>query len=138
MKHGVRILTLFAAAVLWLVPGACAQFCYTVVKAEIPFPFTVAGRDFPAGQYSMVSDTPHVLSLRDDQGRVLATVMTYSVRVEVPPDSPKLRFYVEGERYILAEAWRANDETGYQFYHHKKRTELAKQPKMETVSGIDR
>jgi len=95
---------------------AQAQFIERVIKANIPFEFSVDGKIFPAEKYRLVRVTPAVLQLRDAEDRVLAVTMTNSVEALRPPQTPKLEFYGEGGRYVLTEVWQADYSFGQQLH----------------------
>ena len=106
MKNLVgRTLTSLLLGVLSLGPAARAQSIERVIKANIPFEFSVDGKIFPAGKYRLVSVSPEVLQLRDAEGRFLTGVLTNSVETLDAPGNPKLLFYGEDGRYVLTEVW---------------------------------
>jgi hypothetical protein len=112
MKNLVgRTFTSLLLGVLAFGSVAQAQFIERVIKANIPFEFSVDGKTFPAGKYRLVSVSPEVLQLRDAEGRFLTGVLTNSVETLDAPGNPKLRFYGEDGRYVLTEVWH-NDLIG--------------------------
>ncbi|HEV3207844.1 MAG TPA: hypothetical protein VGZ28_12885 [Terriglobales bacterium] len=111
MKNLVgRTLTALLLGVLSLGPAARAQSIERVIKANIPFEFSVGRKTFPAGNYRLVSVSPEVLQLRDAEGRVLTWILTNSVETPDAPGNPKLLFYGQDGRYVLTEVWH-NDLT---------------------------
>jgi len=121
---------------LFLGSALQAQHRDSIVRAEIPFSFTLAGQSFPPGEYSWVSTEPYTLTLRDQNGRILTTVLVHSVESDTTPDSPRVRFYVEGDRHELAEVWEANNRIGYQLPRRKQATMLARRGTLRTVIDI--
>jgi hypothetical protein len=111
-----QILTSLLLGVLSLGPAARAQSIERVIKANIPFEFSVDGKTFPAGKYRLVSVSPEVLQLRDAEGRFLTGVLTNSVETLDAPGNPKLRFYGEDGRYVLTEVWPADGSIGQQLH----------------------
>ena len=107
MKNMVaRVLTaLIFLGVLALGPAIHAQRTEQIIKANIPFEFTVASRIFPAGEYTLVRSEPSQLELRDSGGRVLVNVLTQSVERLSPSVQAKLRFESEEGRHVLTEVW---------------------------------
>ena len=74
------------------------------VKVHVPFDFVVAGKQMPAGDYSVrrvSKDSESVLLIQSADGRRTATVLTNSTRREV--SRAELSFRQHGESYFLAE-----------------------------------
>ncbi len=108
--------------VLALGSAAHAQRTEQIIKANIPFEFTVGSRIFPAGHYTLVRSEPWQLELRDSRGRVLVNVLTQSVERLGPSAGPKLRFESEGGRHVLTQVWQENDSIGQQILQPKSGT----------------
>ncbi|MBZ5600276.1 MAG: hypothetical protein LAN83_18375 [Acidobacteriia bacterium] len=126
MKHLIaRTLTSLSLAVLLLAGVAHAQYAQ-VIKAKVPFEFTVGQRTFPAGQYSLVRSAPYLLVLRDAQARVLAMVVTRSTESATTPASAKLEFYNDGDRHILVRVWQQGNPIGQELYRRKAATVVAR------------
>jgi len=104
--------------------SAQAQRTERIIKASIPFEFSVGRQTFPAGTYSLVITSPVFLQVRDCAGHTLATVLTNSVEAN-PAASPKLRFTSEGGHYTLAQVWQG-DDSGEQLPSPRPSTKLAK------------
>jgi hypothetical protein len=127
MKYFVeRALASLLLGVLALGPSAHAQRTERVVKANIPFEFSVNGRVYPAGNYSLVRTTPVLLQLRDAEGHTLTTVLTNSVESSNTPASPKLQFYSDGRQHVLTQVWQENDSIGQQLQLQRPLTTVAK------------
>ena len=98
---------------LTAVLGSASLFAETASKANIPFDFQVSGKTVPAGQY--------IVTLADDQRMLIFhSVATgrSSMTLVMPsksgtPESPKLIFRHNGERYTLESAWFAGLQGGY-------------------------
>jgi hypothetical protein len=90
-----------------------------VTKVNIPFEFNFGKQTFPAGEYTIVQPQPHLLMLRNSQGRILAQVLTKSVDSNVPATMTKVNFVVSEGRYSLAEVWREQDSAGEHLYQPK-------------------
>src|SRR5689334_7135319 len=76
-----------------------------LLKADVPFDFTVGKMTFPAGQYQVIRIAPQTLTLRGENNRALATFVTQPGQVLSPYDNPKLKFKVVGGQHMLAEIW---------------------------------
>jgi hypothetical protein len=133
MKNLVaRTLTSLLLGVLTLGPVAQAQRAEQVIKANIPFEFSVGDQVFPAGNYSLVSTPPALLDLRDAQGHIVARVVTNSVETLKTPVSPRLEFNSEGGRYSLAQVWQENHSIGQQLQPSKSWAKTAKRRSSHT------
>ena len=109
--------SMILAGVLTLAGGASTAFAQSVMVADIPFNFSVAGATHPAGRYEFRTiDDAHVVEF-DAFGHdaALTQVMTRiepttrAVRID-----GRLTFYKIGERYYLAQMW-LPDQDGFLF-----------------------
>ncbi|MGH9539336.1 MAG: hypothetical protein ACRD3H_15525 [Terriglobales bacterium] len=125
-------------AVFWLGLTAYAQR-EEVIKATIPFEFSLGGRTFPPGNYRLVSTRPAFLQLCDATGKTLATVLTNQVQSSQPPNSPRLEFKPEGGAYTLVQVWQGNHATGQQLGREKTSSKVARQrpARTQTVAARD-
>jgi len=89
------------------------------VVANIPFDFTIGKKLLPAGKYSVsqvFQSSDRALSIRNENGKGNAMFLVnsaYSVKA-ASADKSKLVFRRYGERYYLAQIWRAGDAIGHQ------------------------
>jgi hypothetical protein len=133
MKNLVaRTLASLLLGVLTLGSVAHAQHAEQVIKADIPFEFSVGNQVFPAGNYSLVSTAPALLDLRDARGHILVRVLTNSVETQQVPVSPALEFYNEGSRYSLAQVWKENNSIGQELPQSKLWAKIAKKHSRHT------
>jgi len=94
---GFAILTVLAASVY-------AQTAGRRIKVHVPFDFVVAGKQLPAGDYSvrrLSKDSETALLVQSEDGRSVVAVLTQSGARE--PQRAELRFRQHGESYFLAE-----------------------------------
>jgi hypothetical protein len=111
------VLALILFGVLTLSSTARAQQTERAIKVDIPFDFVVGDEIFPPGHYSVVMTAPAWLSLRDSNGRALATVLTRSGEPSGQLDRPKLRFDSEGGRHVLTQVAQEGDSVSRQVLH---------------------
>lgn len=83
-----------------------SAFAQTGVRmtVHVPFDFVVAGKQMPAGDYSVrrvTKDSENALVIQSEDGRRTATVFTNAAQRE--PQRAELRFRQHGESYFLAE-----------------------------------
>ena len=74
------------------------------MTVHVPFDFVVAGKQMPAGDYSVrrvTKDSEKALLIQSEDGRSVATVFTNSSSRE--PRRAELRFRQRGESYFLSE-----------------------------------
>ncbi|HVF66123.1 MAG TPA: hypothetical protein VM914_00565 [Pyrinomonadaceae bacterium] len=74
------------------------------VRVHVPFDFVVAGRQMPAGDYTVrrvSKDSENTLVIQSEDGRRTAMVLTNSSRREAK--RAELSFRQHGESYFLAE-----------------------------------
>ena len=125
MRHPVR--TAAAVAILFILAGLEAQ---AAGPFKIAFPFKAAGKNLPAGEYSLVvkEDGSSVLR-RESTGA--ETVLSFTERIprtEAADVEARLVFHMVGDFkpsyseyitvYILAEAWPAGGD-GYRLHTTK-------------------
>jgi hypothetical protein len=135
MKNLVaRILTLVFMVALIFGSTVLAQRIPQLIKANIPFDFTVNDQTYAAGTYFLASRAPVFLELRDNAGHTLATVLTNSVETVKTPTSPKLLFYTEGGRFSLAQVWQENYSIGQQLQPTKSLEKAARKHSAGTVT----
>jgi hypothetical protein len=122
-----RILTSLTTAVLLFASPAHAQWVDKIVKARIPFEFTVGNKTFPAGSYSLVRTPPGFVILRDSRAHPVAVAITRSVQGYTAPAAPKLDFYVVDGRHVLGRVWQEDELYGDELFRPKdERSKLAK------------
>src|SRR5258706_6745574 len=95
--------SLLALAAAWTLP---AQITSPVVKAKVPFEFTVMGRTMPAGDYVVnhTFNSANVI-LKCQEHRVSVIVPTDALQSGAPHQQAKLIFHRYGDQYFLSEVW---------------------------------
>ena len=112
-----HVLTAIAIIFIYgvMVVGAQAQTSGSqIMRADIPFTFTVGQKSLPPGIYTVsilnpASDRP-ALRIRSENGRLSAIIQTSSVGGSLADDS-KLVFRRYGDRYFFAQAQIGGDAT---------------------------
>lgn len=82
--------------------------------ANIPFAFTAGQTTLPAGEYRVQKasfDSPELL-IRSAEGNGAIMVMTSAASASAPQAKSKLIFHRYGDRYFLAQVWRAGYSQG--------------------------
>lgn len=101
------------------------------LRANVPFDFTVAGKSFAAGHYSItrVSQTSGDLVLEvnslDQNSRVFP--ITTRLQTQTPRDHSVLIFHRYGDEYFLAQVWAAGSTTGRAFARSRRERQLQQQ-----------
>jgi hypothetical protein len=91
-----------------------------ILKADVPFDFTVGKKTFPAGEYHVVRLAPHTLGLRDSKGGYLMSVVTEPVVSLNSRANAKLKFESVGGQYLLTEVWPDQSTSGYELLLPKR------------------
>jgi hypothetical protein len=106
-RNLIGTLSLVALSLLLNVTGAAAQ---SVVKGNVPFAFTVAKQQMPAGSYSILSNSAASIQIRNnDTGAAVLSL----VRSELPGDrAPRLVFHYVGNQYFLSQVWGSEGSSG--------------------------
>ena len=128
VKASTKIAMLVLIGIAGLSASAKAQSLGNRIKANIPFDFTVAGKKFAAGQYSIVRANPtagdQILSVSsaDDRSRVLP--VTIPITTLDAKDKSTLVFHRIGDEYFLAQVWLAGATTGRAFIKSRRERQL--------------
>jgi hypothetical protein len=139
MNHLIaRTLTSFSLAVLLLTGAAHGQYLRHTIYLTVPFEFTVEGRSFPAGEYSILCFAPARVVVRDWRGRVLGSLISYPVQSRENGATTRLEFSTANGEHALRQIWVASDRTGYEFAPPKMTTRMAHQPPGSMHASIAR
>lgn len=104
----------------------------TILKADIPFNFSIGDRQLTGGAYSVRSVADKVLCWQDSNGGQTTMVMTIP-KTSAKFVEPKLIFHQYGDEYVLAEVWA---ESGHEVVASKKAQGLAKSQKPVIVAVL--
>jgi hypothetical protein len=110
----IGMLLLITIAVLGI--SAKGQTLEYKVRANIPFDFTVGGKKFAAGSYSIVraglSNGDQILQIATEDLGSRVYSSTYSLQGTREKNKPTLVFHRYGDEYFLAQIWPAWATTG--------------------------
>ena len=95
------------------------------VQAKIPFNFTVAGKTFPPGAYTMIVVSRQV-NIRDADGRKIAMVLANEVSGKSAGANGQIIFHCYSEHCFLSEVWSPTHENGLQMLAPRSEADLAK------------
>ena len=122
-KQLYMLVTIIALITVAGLSSARAQTT-VLLKANVPFEFSVGSKTMPAGQYTVSCigsvSSLRTLVLRSSDGHESILVRTISVSGKIQ-DNAKLVFDRYGDRYFFAQAWLPSESTGMQA--PKSRTE---------------
>jgi hypothetical protein len=127
----IALTVLIVLAGLVVVEKAVAQS--TVVKVDIPFSFSAAGAQLPAGNYTIRTERGFTYMVRDD-GRRWWLVNT-SALIDKKPHDTKLVFSVYGDQYFLQKILYPGANMSLAFSPSK--AELNARQQIENGSGFD-
>lgn len=129
MKKLVSVFSL--VLLLGIVPAS--GFGDVLIRADIPFDFTIKNQTYPAGNYSITRPEPanHFFVLQNGERRAEALVVIRSVldktRYWNYGDKPaKLVFNKYGAQHFLSQVWMVGETTGYELPKSNAEREVAK------------
>ena len=117
-----------SVASLCLVIGLAVAPAYAQsggIQAKIPFNFSVAGKTFPAGAYTMIA-VSHQVNIRDADGRKIAMVLANEISGRSTGANGQIIFHCYGEHCFLSEVWSPTHENGRQLLSPRSERDLAK------------
>jgi hypothetical protein len=100
---------------------AASAFGQQIVTADIPFQFSFANMDMPAGHYQVTS-THGMVRVADYAAQKNFVALSSNIGGGAQPTEPRLVFDKYGDKYFLAEVWPSSD-TAYGVAVTKSRTE---------------
>jgi len=86
-------------------------------EVEIPFPFILRDRTFPAGKYLVQRidpAKPNVLMLKNADARIVRLMLTHRVESESPSAVSTLIFLRRQEKLYLFQIWTGGEKDGNQ------------------------
>ena len=95
------------------------------VQVKIPFNFTVAGKTFPAGAYTMIVGS-HQVNIRDAYGRKIAMFLANEISGRSAGANGQIIFHCYSEHCYLSEVWSPTHENGRQLLSPQSEGDLAK------------
>jgi len=98
------------------------------VNAKIPFNFTVSGKTFPAGDYTMIASS-HQLKIKDAYGKTVAMALANDVSGRSAGQSYRIIFHCYRDRCFLAEVWFSPRENGRALPMSRTEANFAKEEK---------
>jgi hypothetical protein len=119
MKRLKLSVLLFAAL------GCGALHAQTILKANIPFDFQLAGATMPAGEYR-IEQLSGLLRWHCFAARKGAFVLTSPVSSEDVRHEGRLQFTRYGDTYFFARFWMPNSTTGAEVPKSHREKELAR------------
>jgi hypothetical protein len=128
-------IALFALATLMMSSSATAQG--NVLRANVPFNFTINGTLLPAGTYSFEfgSMVPHLLVIRDRRRSVKATDLGQPC-LTGPGRPHTLIFHRYGDQYFLSEARFDSESNGALFSPTKLERQARKVSQKEDLALV--
>ena len=118
---------------LWSSPARAQSLNSVVLKA--PFEFTIRGKQFPPGTYTIVQRAGFLLALRDSRGRNVADLLTYPVESRQVPAATKVVFFEHDGVHLLASIWWRGRVTGQELVKPGSEAELARQVITQRLSA---
>ena len=110
-----------------------------LVKASIPFSFTVGNQSFPAGDYTISTVQPQsrdVIQLRSADGERVSFVFTLPSSSLDPSAQTKLIFQHYGSTYFLSQIWTLGDSAGRELVIPNRAKESAQNGSISDVTTV--
>ena len=121
----MKILRISLRALLLLAASAAIGQTMGNVVADVPFSFVVAGRQFPAGQYTVTAASDYCLWISDSQHR--GTYVPIHDSVRSTSEGTKLVFHRYGDTYFLSAVWVRGRTIGRELYPSRAEKQAANQ-----------
>jgi hypothetical protein len=86
-----------------------------VMKANIPFEFSVENHQMPSGSYIFKPLSPNTLLIQTEDGSTMQVTLTETVGGGNEYKAPVVIFEKDGEDYYLSTAWFGNEDIGREF-----------------------
>lgn len=96
------------------------------IRVNVPFNFTVSGKSFPTGEYTMVAASRQV-NIQNARGTVVAMVLANDISGRSAGETGEIIFHCYRERCFLSEIWSPAWESGRQLLTSRTEEDLAKQ-----------
>jgi hypothetical protein len=96
------------------------------VQSRVPFKFSVSGKIFPAGKYTMIAGTSQV-RIQDAHGKMVAMVLANDVAGRSAGDNGKIIFHCYRNYCFLAEVWAPTELNGRQLLTSRTEAGLAQE-----------
>ena len=131
----IRMLAPLSITVMLLAGIGQAQYVPRVTNVKVPFDFTVQGKAFTAGEYTVVRTGPNRISLRDARFNMVATLLTIPVSANKITYQPKLDFYTGNAGHELLRVWFEDDDFGNEVPGAKSNQLITKRHPAGTVQA---
>ncbi len=106
------------------------------IRISIPFNFTVAEKDFQAGDYYINPLNEKTLAIKSVDNGDATVVMTNTVSTISDQVGPKLIFHKYGDRNFLAQIWPNYSESGRQLRASSEEVKLARIYKQQQLALV--
>ncbi len=114
MKHSLQSVLLIAMVLASSLPSCAQEGVYQSFKADVPFKFRIGSRNFAPGQYQFIVVGPGLLALTNSKDRVVARLLTRSIRKTGIQSASHLVFHKTGKHLQLGEIWAEGKDLGLQ------------------------
>lgn len=106
------------------------------VTVSIPFAFSLEGKTFPEGEYTMQPLTDRTVAIRDSGGKQAVVALTNSVSNGNEISAPKLVFHRYGGQAFLTQAWLRQSDIGREFHVSPDEIRMAREYSQDQVTLI--
>jgi hypothetical protein len=128
-KQVLRIFLIFGVFAILAASPASAQTSQAQT-ADVPFGFSVGGKTFPAGHYSVTRLNPQsdkaALLIKSMDGRLSKIVLTTPIQAARAQEKARLVFSRYEDQYFLSEVWTPATNTGLELPKSRSERSLAR------------
>ena len=119
--------------------AAMPGYAQAVIKADVPFDFTVAHGVLPAGEYSIALSTVGDFLVLSSGQRYIDLIIPMTSASRPDFTATKLVFHRYGDQYFLAEIWSGLDTSIRKLkVHPRERQLMAKQGRAAVIAVVRR
>src|SRR5215469_1431880 len=120
----------FCAAIFALTVGAIGQASAGDLVADVPFAFSAAGQNLPAGHYIIKPERSNMIRILGNHNQSVFVPTYAALRTQI--EGSKLVFHRYGDSYFLSQLWITGSTSGKELYPSKAEHELkTRQAEME-------
>jgi len=127
---------------MFFVASLCSAIALTIpanaqvdgVQSHVPFQFSVFGKTFPAGEYTLIASSSQV-RIQDAHGKVVTMVLANEVsRVDPRSDKGQIIFHCYRDRCFLSEVWAPTQLNGRQLNTSREEADLLRGENAKSVA----
>ena len=135
----MKKLLVAVAAAFCLLPKPAAAQITRPIQADIPFPFTVADTQLPAGRYRIhVVDSSdlNIMQITSADRKTTVNFLVGTATLPKLPTKTELEFHKYGDHEFLAQIFQQGELDGVQVFRSRAESRLSKQKVSRTTHNL--